>query len=389
MMDVERSRTRRERTFVGSECAVCEEPLEHTLRGERILQFSCGHVSHEACFYEYIKEFESQYCPTCNAPLGLDTSRGGNILDLGMSTNDFARIEEKENKYKIAPTIYTDTDLDVLEKLGNIVRSVSLSDSATQRSGQSTPTPWDYSSSRQAPSSHDVSTPSANREAREPNRRDSRDTSSQRDRVERLTNNSRQQHTRNDSVATATGSSANENDSQLQNSGRRHDYDVQAMESDLSPRQAATKNPIPSPIVTVRSEFPSLNRSRQQQSLTCLVTIEVPDGNWQPDLDDLRHAPPPPQEEFQQSSVKSPVTRPMRPPPYEEGLEDMSEELRLRVDNWHGLDFQRYVYQCAPLELHKISLFLRHLVSFHKTLLTPFQVWKASVAWQNSRWKRP
>lgn len=83
MLETERSRTRRERTFIGSECAVCEEPLEHTLRGERILQFSCGHVSHEACFYEYIKESESQYCPTCNAPLGLDTSRGGHVLDLG------------------------------------------------------------------------------------------------------------------------------------------------------------------------------------------------------------------------------------------------------------------------------------------------------------------
>ena len=87
MLDTDRSRTRRERTFVGSECAVCEEPLEHTLRGERILQFSCGHVSHEACFYEYIKEFESQYCPTCNAPLGLDTSRGGNVLDIGKKVN--------------------------------------------------------------------------------------------------------------------------------------------------------------------------------------------------------------------------------------------------------------------------------------------------------------
>ena len=84
MLELERSRTRRERTFIGSECAVCEEPLEHTLRGERILQFSCGHVSHEACFYEYIKEFDAQYCPTCNAPLGLDTSRGGNVLDIGM-----------------------------------------------------------------------------------------------------------------------------------------------------------------------------------------------------------------------------------------------------------------------------------------------------------------
>ena len=83
LMDLERSRTRRERTFVGAECAVCEEPLEHTLRGERILQFSCGHVSHEACFYEFLRESESEFCPTCNAPLGLDTTRGGNVLDLG------------------------------------------------------------------------------------------------------------------------------------------------------------------------------------------------------------------------------------------------------------------------------------------------------------------
>jgi hypothetical protein len=76
-------RGRRERTFIGGECAVCEERLELTLKGERILQFSCTHVSHEACFYEYIKEFDSQYCPTCNAPLGLDSTRGGNVLDLG------------------------------------------------------------------------------------------------------------------------------------------------------------------------------------------------------------------------------------------------------------------------------------------------------------------
>lgn len=82
VLDIERSRTRRERTFIGSDCAVCEEALEHTLRGERILQLSCGHVSHEACFYEYIREFEAKECPTCNATLGLDTSRGGNI-DLG------------------------------------------------------------------------------------------------------------------------------------------------------------------------------------------------------------------------------------------------------------------------------------------------------------------
>lgn len=85
MLDMDRGRSRRDRTFVGSRCAVCEEPLEHTLRGERILQFSCSHVAHEACFYEYIKEVDFQYCPECNAPLGLDSSRGGNVLDIGLS----------------------------------------------------------------------------------------------------------------------------------------------------------------------------------------------------------------------------------------------------------------------------------------------------------------
>ncbi len=91
-MNSDRSRSRRERTFVGSECSVCEEPLEHTLQGERILQFSCTHVAHEACFYEFIREFESQYCPTCNAPLHLDTSRGGNVLDIGKDTINIRRL---------------------------------------------------------------------------------------------------------------------------------------------------------------------------------------------------------------------------------------------------------------------------------------------------------
>ena len=98
-MNPDRSRSRRERTFVGSECAVCEEPLEHTLRGERILQFSCTHVSHEACFYELIREFESQYCPKCDAPLHLDTSRGGNVLDIGEPVHpeaDLSRLVKQE-----------------------------------------------------------------------------------------------------------------------------------------------------------------------------------------------------------------------------------------------------------------------------------------------------
>ncbi|KUL85829.1 hypothetical protein ZTR_07384 [Talaromyces verruculosus] len=322
MMDMDRARTRRERTFVGSACAVCEEPLEHTLRGERILQFSCTHVSHEACFYEYIKEFESQYCPTCNAPLGLDTSRGGNVLDI--------------------------------EKLSNIVRSASVSDAATTRSTLTTPTPWDNRNHNQQAHqdslrSYQMQQQQQHQQDHNFSRRDSRDTSSQRERVERLTtNSSRRQtsHSRQDSGNTGVASSGEYTDGQQQSTGRRHDYDVQAMESDLSPRSGAIKNPIPAPIVTVRSEFPTLNRSRQQQPLTCVVTVEVPDGHWRPDMDDLRFTPLnaqlPPEDVY--APIRSPTVNSSRSTPAEsrENLDEIAEDLRLRVENWHGLEFQRF-----------------------------------------------
>src|SRR5690606_5874292 len=60
---------------------------------------------------------------------------------------------------------------------------------------------------------------------------------------------------------------------------RRHDYDVQSMETDLSPRNSVA-NPIPPPVVTIKSEFPTITRSKQQQSLTCLVTVEVAERKW-------------------------------------------------------------------------------------------------------------
>ncbi|OQD96758.1 hypothetical protein PENVUL_c087G02312 [Penicillium vulpinum] len=342
-MEVDRTRTRRERTFVGSECAVCEEPLEHTLRGERVLQLSCSHVSHEACFYEFLRECDGQYCPTCNAPLALDTSRGGNVLDI--------------------------------EKISNIVRSVTSNDTATVRSGLTNPTvPWEQSSSRRPPSDsgsrHTSGTreppytpsmrePSYHPSARDPsypsrdpsyNRRDSRDTSSHRERVERLTlgSNPRQPHSRNGSAA---GSSGEYNEGQHTSSGRRHDYDVQAMESDLGPRPGIVKNPIPAPIVTVRSEFPTMNRSRQQQTLTCLITVEVPDANWHPDVDDLRHTPsgqPQPDEPY--TGRFGGGVQDARSIQYEpaENMEEVADELRNRVENWHGLEFQRF----GKLRLH-------------------------------------
>lgn len=318
MLELERSRTRRERTFIGSECAVCEEPLEHTLRGERILQFSCGHVSHEACFYEYIKEFDSQFCPTCNAPLGLDTSRGGNVLDL--------------------------------EKLSSIVRSVSQNNEAKDRharSAQNTPIPWD-SQPRERPGSRESNRGDSQRDSRETAReRDIRDIG-HRERVERYGSAPRQQHSRDGSGGTGPASSTEYGDHHAMND-RRHDYDVQSMETAISsPRASITKNPIPAPTVTVRSEYPTLSRSRQQQSLTCLVTIEVPEGKWSPDPADIRGAPNLPstqQGSDTYSRPKSPAqSRQQLEWPFEssEVLEEIAEDLRLRVDNWHGLDFSRF-----------------------------------------------
>lgn len=129
------------------------------------------------------------------------------------------------------------------------------------------------------------------------------------------------------------------------------------MESSLiSPRVSVTRNPIPPPSVSVRSEFPTLNRSRQQQTLTCLVTIEVADNNWRPNPEDLRGAPPPlpparPEETF--ARPPSPARSAPRFYPYEppEILEEITENLRNRVENWHGLDFNRYALHFVILEL--------------------------------------
>jgi hypothetical protein len=364
-MNSDRSRSRRERTFVGSECAVCEEPLEHTLRGERILQFSCTHVSHEACFYEFIREIDSQYCPTCNAPLHLDTSRGGNVLDIG-----------KELAY--SPSwLGNGADGDASEKISNMVRAVSVTDARSQ--GTPTPTQWDDQTGRppsrgsnarpgQGPLSASGVVPRGSlRDSRET--RDTRDTRDSRDAPlsdHRYTPGSVSRHGRSDSEATGmTGMASSNGYPETTQSGppRRHDYDVQAMETSLASPRTVTRNPIPAPTVTVRSEFPTISRSRQQQTLTCLVTIEVPDNKWRPDPEDLQTAPP-----MRSGGADEGFARPSSPArsaprfyPYEssEVLADMTESLRSRVDNWHGLDFSRYVSACRAQDpgtrLHSIS----------------------------------
>ena len=153
-------------------------------------------------------------------------------------------------------------------------------------------------------------------------------------------------HARNDSGTTGGHSAVTDyNEHHIPNS-RKHDYDVQSMEMSVSSPRANAKNPIPPPTVTVRSEFPTLSRSRNPQSLTCLVTVEVVDGKWRADPDDIRGPPPGPTPTLPEGftspkpSLRSRGIDIPRDPP--DVLHRVTEDLHHKVENWHGLDFARY-----------------------------------------------
>lgn len=167
-----------------------------------------------------------------------------------------------------------------------------------------------------------------------------RDSAARSERSDRL---NQRNHARSDSGATGyTGAASSADFADPQQ--RRHDYDVQAMETSLSSPRSVVRNPIPPPSVTVRSEFPTLSRSRQQQSLTCLVTVEVVEGKWRPDPEDMRGAPPLPsnpndgREQTKTHTQKRSVEGFYQSPAM---IEQITEDLHNRVDNWHGLDFSK------------------------------------------------
>jgi hypothetical protein len=229
----------------------------------------------------------------------------------------------------------------VAEKISNMVRSVSVNDSRSQGTPTPTPTqPWDDQTVRPPSRGSNVRANSIQTNRDRDTRTTSRDSQPMSD---RYTTASR--HARSDSEATGVASSGGYPETTRSGPPRQHDYDVQAMETTLISPRGLARNPIPAPTVTVRSEFPTISRSRQQQTLTCLVTIEVPDSKWRPDPEDLQAAPPPSQARADESYARppSPARSAPRFYPYEspEVLTEMTENLRNRVDNWHGLDFSR------------------------------------------------
>lgn len=262
-------------------------------------------------------------------------------------------------KYAVVPLAQSSSTLmrSPAEKISSMVRSVSVNDQrpATAPSPPAAPVPAPPANTWDDHSNRPPSRGSAGRQGQGqgsiqhvPSRGSLRDAASDRFPT-------RNGHNRDNSDATAmTGGVASSGGySETMQSGprRQHEYDLQAMEASLASPKAVARNPIPAPTVTVRSEFPTINRSRQQQTLTCLITIEVSDNKWRPDPDDLQSAPPTSHQRIEEHFSRgppSPARSTQSAPrfyPYEspEVLEEMTENLRSRVDNWHGLDFSRYV----------------------------------------------
>lgn len=134
---------------------------------------------------------------------------------------------------------------------------------------------------------------------------------------------------------------------------RSYDYELSGNAND-SGQTAIIPAPIPPPTVTVRSEFPTLTRSKVQQSLTCIVTVEVSERKHNhaegvisasPTQQDQYPTSPVevgPQHSFDRQDGAAPRGRTRDyEPEREEVLAGITEDLRLRVENWHGLDFSK------------------------------------------------
>ena len=218
------------------------------------------------------------------------------------------------------------------------MRSASATDNRSQNTPTPTPNAWEAPHAARAPSVDSNQRQSGGRQGHG-SLRDSREAPSDR--------YGSRGHVRSDSEATGVASSGGYPETTQSGPARRHDYDLQAMETTPGSPRGVARNPIPAPTVTVRSEFPTMTKSRQQQTLTCLVTVEVPDNKWRPDPEDLAITPSvaPISARMDENYARppSPARSAPRFYPYEarEVLDEMTENLRNRVDNWHGLDFSR------------------------------------------------
>lgn len=318
---------RRERTFVGSICAACDEPLEHILRGERILQLACGHVSHEACFYGYIREFELDTCPSCDKPLGFDTRKASEV-----DFDNLNQLLRSAQKHEWRDNDEDDDDDD--------------DDDPHHHHQTGMPELWDDNASRSCSqrSSQLKTSLKPSRDRLLPDRDESVDRRSERHHA------FHESHTRKSSRDTGVISNNGSSNSHQQHDSRPHDYDAASMVASVTNPHLQDTTMIPAPLVTVRSEFPTLTKSRHQQSLTCLVTVEVVGRKWQASSIADSPRPPPPSSLAEERLESSPPrlrpvsqrSRPVDSVHEDTSLQRIRDDLVRRVDNWHGLEYDRF-----------------------------------------------
>lgn len=230
-------------------------------------------------------------------------------------------------------------------KLTSMVRSFTqqATDAASVRTNMTTPMPWDKSPGRE-----ELAHLGESQYRGEPQELDSEGQESQRMRIKRYGPAS--QHSRNNSENEALQKLA-----EHPASSRQHTFDQNpdgpAASKEPNKPQNATCWP---PVVTVRSEFPTIIRSSHQQTLTCLVTVEVPESRHRHFTESPKISAPAakpfhdivaPTESFTFHSSDGEI---LRNPNSSESRDRLVSDLKEKVEDWHGLDVTRF----EALKLH-------------------------------------
>lgn len=101
--------TRLQRSLQGVNCCFCEESLEYTLTGEKLVALQCGHICHHECLYELIDtslplvdnfEYVMPACGTCGEKsIPLDGTLHSDILQKANSAPNTPAV--------ISPSVYS------------------------------------------------------------------------------------------------------------------------------------------------------------------------------------------------------------------------------------------------------------------------------------------
>jgi hypothetical protein len=251
--------------------------------------------------YEYVREGQAAVCPTCEAPLDFDTSRGGKVdydslRNLVRAAQD--AIDQRKFLRQDRGPSATSSVHNASENMPDILPEVA------EQQNSNEPISNGSLASDEDTASNQIGT---------------------------------HLHSRNVSSIASQSSREKEN----QHAAAQDGFERLAIELP-SGNQNLAKYPIPKPNIVMRSEFPSITKSRYQQSLTCMVTVEVPESGWSilPGSNLISPSSQPPQDHLSVEPCSLPDL-PETTAVIQDSAEDLEaarDELFARVDDWHGLD---------------------------------------------------